>query len=938
MITTAPQPTDIDDRNLRARVKLLGQLLGNVVRTHAGEEVFDIVESLRTGFLAQREKHDPALHQELMAEIAKLDANTLEQVIRAFTTYFSLANVAEELTAYQWRQRTLNSGGELWTGSFDHTLHSFQDKQISAEAMQVMLDKLRYMPVFTAHPTEARRRTVMNVLRRVFELAEKYETPELGEVAKERIRNKLETSILVLWQTDEIRSQKLQVIDEIENSLFYFRESLFEAVPRVYRFAERAVENTYGEAGESISVPSFIRFGSWVGGDRDGNPFVKPETTLMAARMQMREVLKEYIRFIDNLRGILTHSVKFCSPTQAFLSNVEADDRAYFETVFEDETDKYEHEPYRRKLLYINYRLRNALSLVEKLLDNEPVNPGEIPIYATSEALLEDLNLIRQSLLSHGDALIANGKLKDLIRLVETFGFHLMQLDIRQESTVHSNTVAEIVQALDGRDYLALEEAERVALLSQLIEQPELAVPKVSYTDMSAETIEVFRAIKKLQQEIGLRTIGSYVISMTHEASHVLEVILLARLIGLVDLNAPEPFCHISVSPLFETIEDLQHIDSVLTTLLNNPTYRHLLELSDNQQEVMLGYSDSCKDGGILASAWNLYRAQRKIDAITQAHGVDCIMFHGRGGTVGRGGGPTHEAIMSQPEGTVHGKIKFTEQGEVLTYRYSNIETAAYEISMGVTGLMKASLGLIKEPSDDRKDYLAVMDRLTELGENAYRELIDHTPGCIDYFYETTPVQEIGLLNIGSRPSHRKKTDRSKSSIRAIPWVFGWAQSRQTLPAWFGIGTALEQYRNDELPNLIRLQKMYEEWPFFHNLLSNVQMALIKAEFNVAEDYAKLASNPEQARFIFNTIRDEYARTVTQVLNVANSTVLMEETPAQSTSLQRREPYILPLNHIQTVLISRYRDPNQSEEEREQWLMPLLRSIKAIAAGMRNTG
>lgn len=938
MINTAPQPTDIADRHLRARVKLFGQLLGKVIQAHAGEEVFDIVESLRTGFIAQRDNHDPALHEALMAEIAKIDAITLEQVIRAFTTYFSLANVAEELTAYQWRQNTLNSGGTLWTGSFDHTLHSFEDQQITPEAIQVMVNNLRYMPVFTAHPTEARRRTVMNILRRVFELTEKYETPELGEVAKERILGKLETSILVLWQTDEIRSQKLQVIDEIENSLFYFRESLFEAVPRVYRFAERAIASTYGEAESTITVPSFIRFGSWVGGDRDGNPFVKPSTTLMAARMQMREVLKQYIQLIHNLRGILTHSVKFCNPDPDFLSNVAADDEAFFDTVFEDETDKYEFEPYRRKLLYIAYRLQNALDIVEKQLDDEPAETASVALYPKSEALLDDLNLLRHSLLAHGDMLIADGKLKDLIRLVETFGFHLMQLDIRQESTIHSNAVAEIIKSLDGQDYLAMEESDRVTLLAELIEQPDLALPNASFTDMSAETIDVFRAVGQLQQEIGLRTIGSYVISMTHEASHVLEVILLAKLNGLVDLNADTPYCHIRVSPLFETIEDLQHIDSVLTTLLNNPTYRRLIDLSDNQQEVMLGYSDSCKDGGILASAWNLYRAQRKIDAITQAHGVDCIMFHGRGGTVGRGGGPTHEAIMSQPEGTVHGKIKFTEQGEVLTYRYSNIETAAYEISMGVTGLMKSSLGLIQEPEDDRKDYLAVMDRLTELGENAYRALIDQTPGCIDYFYETTPVQEIGLLNIGSRPSHRKKTDRSKSSIRAIPWVFGWAQSRQTLPAWFGIGTALEQYRNDELPNLIRLQKMYEEWPFFRNLLSNVQMSLIKAEFNVAEDYARLASNPDQARVIFNTIRDEYARTVTQVLNVANSTVLMEETPSLSTSLQRREPYILPLNHIQTVLINRYRDENANEEEREQWLMPLLRSIKAISAGMRNTG
>jgi len=352
----------------------------------------------------------------------------------------------------------------------------------------------------------------------------------------------------------------------------------------------------------------------------------------------------------------------------------------------------------------------------------------------------------------------------------------------------------------------------------------------------------------------------------------------------------------------------------------------------------MLGYSDSCKDGGILASNWKLYEAQQRIIAITDRHQIQVRLFHGRGGTIGRGGGPTHEAILSQPPGTVHGQIKFTEQGEVLRYKYSNAETAGYELSMGFSGLLKASRVLIMPHTEDRRDYMGIMDDLTRLGEAAYRELIDATPGLFDYFYEVTPVSEIGQLNIGSRPSHRKQQDRSKYSIRAIPWVFGWAQSRHTLPAWYGLGTALETWRSDDPARLARLQAMYQEWPFFRSLLGNIQMALSKGEMHIAHEYTRLASDPEAAERIYSRISEEYWRTVTQVLHVCGLHQLLEENPALGLSLYRRNPYLDPLNNIQVTLLSRYRNPDLTDEQRDRWLHPLLRSINAIASGMRNTG
>jgi phosphoenolpyruvate carboxylase len=441
-----------------------------------------------------------------------------------------------------------------------------------------------------------------------------------------------------------------------------------------------------------------------------------------------------------------------------------------------------------------------------------------------------------------------------------------------------------------------------------------------------------------MREEVSAECFGHYVISMTHNASHVMEVMFLAGLSGLIGRRDNRWFCNLRVSPLFETIDDLSRIEEVLSMLLDNPVYAALLAASGNQQEVMLGYSDSCKDGGILASSWKLFEAQKKIIAVTAAHKVQCRLFHGRGGTVGRGGGPTHESILSQPRGTVQGQIKFTEQGEVLSYKYSNCETAVYELTMGITGLMLASRSLITPTTMARNDYLGIMDQLAASGENAYRALIDQTPGLLDFFYDATPVSEFGLLNIGSRPTHRNKQNRSKSSIRAIPWVFGWAQSRFTLPAWFGIGSALEQWRNNEPDRLAKLQQMYQEWAFFRALLSNTQMALFKANMTIAQQYAQLSGDPLLAQQIFTIIGDEYQRTITQILNVVGAQRLMEENPALALSLTRRNPYLDPLNHIQITLLQRFRDKNLKENARQIWQDPLLRSINAIAAGMRNTG
>jgi phosphoenolpyruvate carboxylase len=558
--------------------------------------------------------------------------------------------------------------------------------------------------------------------------------------------------------------------------------------------------------------------------------------------------------------------------------------------------------------------------------------------YASEAAFIRDIDLIRESLIGHGDSCAANAEILDLSRLAKTFGFYLARLDIRQESTVHSETVADLLKALNIEpNYLDLDEDERMDLLASLIKEPSSNIPADGLKPMTKEVIAVFQLIERMQTEIRPRAIGTYVISMSHVASDVMAVMYLASLAGLAGKNDDGWYCKIGPSPLFETIHDLDQIEPVMCRLLDDPVYSKLLKARGGPQEVMLGYSDSAKDGGILASAWHLYTAQQKTVRLGNERNIKIRLFHGRGGTIGRGGGPTHEAILSQPTGTVLGQIKFTEQGEVLSYKYNNPETATYELTMGLTGLLTACRGLIEEPKSDKPSHLETMAELAQLGENHFRTLTDY-PGFMDYFYEATPVNEIGLMKIGSRPSHRDKSDRSKSSIRAIAWVFGWAQARQTLPAWYGLGTALSAWRGNDQKKLARLKEMYREWSFFRAALSNIQMALFKTHIKIAEEYADLCVDKSVGEKIFLMIKNEFELTCSEIFEIAEIDELLDENPILKRSLNRRDPYLDPLNHIQLELLSRYRDPELSQREKEENLDPLLRSINAIAAGMRNTG
>ncbi|NND00779.1 MAG: phosphoenolpyruvate carboxylase, partial [Gammaproteobacteria bacterium] len=638
----------------------------------------------------------------------------------------------------------------------------------------------------------------------------------------------------------------------------------------------------------------------------------------------------EYARRVDDLSKIFTHSTDQIVLSRGMLDSFEKDRVLYEEHL----GDWHTNEPYRRKFRLTKLRL-DATIKQTRTRRNEGKCNYEPLVYENEKEFRHDLLLVKESLSNHNEANLSRGGLQDLLRLLDTCGFYLSKMDIRQESSLHSQAVAEVAAHSDKPiDYIAMNEAQRLAWLSERLQDPRpIDFERRQITIQSAEIIDVFELMKEMRREISEHCFGSYIISMTHEASHLLEVALLAKLAGLVTTDQQGKIhSRIHIAPLFETVKDLERAEQILERLFSNPAYRQILEFTDNTQEIMLGYSDSCKDGGILASSWNLYKAQQKIVSITDQHQVHCLLFHGRGGTIGRGGGPTHDAILSQPKGTVKGGIKFTEQGEVLSFKYNFRETARFELTVGITGLMEAS-----DPgyqSLDQPEHVAMMEQLVENGERAFRELTDDNPATMQYFYETTPSNEIGLLNIGSRPSHRKQADYSKKSIRAIGWVFGWSQSRQNIPGWYGLGAALDQAI--QAGGLDTLRAMHNDWRYFQNLISNSEMVILKTDQKVASHYAELCSDKQIAENTYGQLNSEYELAIKSIQAITGNAEMMADFPQIGESVRWRSAYLDPLNYIQVLMLKRLADA--PDRMQSPWLKPALNSINGIATGLRNTG
>ena len=923
------------DNRLRARVKLYGNILGEVIQEQAGQKVFAATEILRKGFISINKKYSPKKHRALLRLIDSLDLSILEQVIHAFSVYFSLINVAEDCQQlYQAR----NAAAET---PYNALLQQLSIQHISEKQLNNLFNQLLLYPVFTAHPTEAKRRTVMQHLHRILITSMALEGLSHRHNEKRHLSAQLKREIQILWKTDEVRLRKPTVESEVNNGLYYFKTSLFSAIPNLYRQLEQANKKSFPDL--KIRVPSFINFGSWIGGDRDGNPYVTPEITVKAVRLHAILIITQYIENIDELINTLTQSEHAVKLNAGFSRRLEQY-KEIAERYFPQQATYYSKEPYRYYLQVMRYRL------VWRLND---LKTGKITIqsnqlaYHRAEELLEDLRLLSQLLHQNDDGSIAEAELQDMIRLIETFGFYLVRLDLRDESSKHTQAIKEIfAQLMSGFDYHAAEEEERCAVLEKMLCRK--TIPHIEQSKLSKETkkvLDVFHCIRKIQDTISPKAIGQYVISMTHHVSHIFEVMVLAKLAGLVEKDKDGKMSsRIMPSPLFETIDDLEKIESLLKKLLNNSSYQQLLKHSGRIQEIMLGYSDSCKDGGILAAAWNLYEAQYKITQLAKRYKCACLLFHGRGGTIGRGGGPTHKAIMAQPNGTVHGKIKYTEQGEVVSSKYSHDNVALLELHQASVGLLTASQHIVtKSYVAQPTSYNKLMAQLCRYGQEFYHRLVDSNPGFIDYFYEATPVVEISEMNIGSRPTHRKMSDRSKSSIRAIPWVFAWSLSRHTLPAWYGVGYALSHYHQDKDDRMNHLRHVYANWPFFRTLIDNTQIALSKANPRIAREYSKLCRSPDLGEQICRQVEEEYLRTVRYVLLVSEQEEMLSNDLSLMLSMQRREAYLSAVNYIQVMLLKKHRAAIERQKRMKgqsvsPYLPSLLRSINAIATGMKNTG
>ena len=923
----------------------------------------------------------------IVAVIREMDLADGIAAARAFSLYFQLVNILEQhieedtyLESLQSAHPAPNSdpflpplASQSDPATFRQLFERLRSLGVPPAQIESVLRDLDIRLVFTAHPTEIVRHTVRDKQRRVASLIQKLEEGQAtNRDDHDRCRHQLEEEIRLWWRTDELHQFKPSVLDEVDYALHYFQDVLFDALPQLQQRVRSALAASYPD----VTPPrdAFCTFGSWVGSDRDGNPSVTPEITWRTACYQRDLMLRRYVKSVEQLRDQLSISMQWSQVSPALLESLEMD-RLRFPEIYDQRAARYRLEPYRLKLSYMLERLRLTLERNQQLSDGGWESPGDgstaaaapdglagpMPAaelhYGSADEFRTDLELVRDSLVATGLSCEALG---DLLSQVHIFSFCLASLDIRQESTRHSDAIDELSRYLQlPVPYGEMDEESRVAwLLTELKTRRPLLPPAARWSPASAETFAVFRMLQRLQQEFGSRICRTYVISMSHTVSDLLEVVLLAKEAGLVDPMARRS--ELLVIPLFETVEDLQGAPAVMGQLFADPFYRELLttgrEGGEPLQEVMLGYSDSNKDSGFLSSNWEIHRAQIALQKLATQHGVALRIFHGRGGSVGRGGGPAYQAILAQPSGTLRGRIKITEQGEVLASKYSLPELALYNLETVTTAVLQNSM--VSAPIDDTPSWNALMERLAARSRDHYRALVHDNPDLVAFFQQVTPIEEISKLQISSRPARRKSGAKDLSSLRAIPWVFGWTQSRFLLPSWYGVGSALQLELEDDPEQMELLQLLYQRWPFFRMLISKVEMTLSKVDLELALHYVRSLGRPENREAfeaIFTAIASEFALTRVLVLRISNHTRLLDGDPALQLSVDLRNRTIVPLGFLQVALLRRLRDQNRQPPmsegpsmgsgnsdgrtySRSELLRGALLTINGIAAGMRNTG
>ena len=921
--TLPPEPSDA---RLRQTIRTLGNLLGETIIEQEGQTVFDLEEELRALTKAQR-GGDPEAGARLLDLTRRLveDADRTEAVLKAFTTYFQLINLAEEQQRVRvLRDRTQRAQVENrpMRETIAAAVQALKADGMQAYEMREMLNDLLIMPVFTAHPTEAKRRTILLKLRQLARHLHDWDYQVLLPSEEKALFDAIREILVALWQSDENRERRPTVLDEVRQGLYFFETTLFELVPQIYRELSRALEEAWPT--ESFALPPFLRYGSWMGGDRDGNPFVTLEVTEAALRQQKEQVLKLYAQAVENLYGHLSVAKSRMGFSQSFLDSL-AEDMKLVPPDEMDVLDRFSLEPYRVKSILIYRRLLATIRQNEQPWDQQKIDPRAYPDAAT---FIRDLELIQESLRQNNGWRLADGRFATLVQQARIFGFHLATLDIRQHSDRHREAIAEIFERYHpGLNYRSLPEAEKVAMLVEEIRSQRPLTAQLNFSEATNETVALFRLIKVAQEKIGPQAIQTYIISMTTSVSHMLEVLLLAKDAGL--------FGKIGVVPLFETIEDLRNASRIMQEMFETPIYQEHLALRGNSQQIMIGYSDSNKDGGYLRANWMLYQAQRELAQVCDAHHMRLTLFHGRGGSIGRGGGPANRAILAQPPGSIKARIKITEQGEVISNRYSNELVAHRHLEQLVNAVLLTSG---KRPDFPKEgEWAAVMEESSRRAEMAYRALVTN-PSFLRYFNETTPLEQINQLNIGSRPAKRKATT-GVSDLRAIPWVFSWSQSRVNLPGWYGVGAGIEVWMQENgedvaSERLQLLQEMYAEWPFFRTVIDRAQVSMRRADMPIAELYASLTDESVRAA-VFADIQAEYTRTERVILAITGQEALLDNEEWLQRSINLRNPYVDPLNYIQTALLERIRrEPEKSDDLRPVVLL----SVNGVAAGLQGTG
>jgi len=923
----APAAPDADEP-LREDIRLLRRLLGDTIREHEGEAAFALIERVHQTARRFHRDGDPAARAELEAILGGLSDRAANQVVRALSYYSQLANIAEDHHLLRLVRAEAEEGVAPGPGSLAFALERVAGRP--ELDLAGFFQSALVMPVLTAHPTEVQRKTVregqMEIARLLDQRVRRRLTPQELAENEEALR----WTILRLWQTRVLRYARLTVRDEVMNGLIYFEQTFRHELPRLYSDLEDRLRTRLPQ-GDAYALPGFLRLGSWIGGDRDGNPFVNAATLRETLELQCGAVLEHYLAEVRALSSELSLTTRLIevSPELAALSAASPDTSPH-----------RQDEPYRRALIGIGERLAaTARELAREMSPREEASSltemaAPSAPYPNAQALGADLDCIHASLVAHGSARLAEGRLRRLRRAVEVFGFHLASLDLRQNSDVHERVVKELLRvARPGVDYLALDEEGRIALLAEeLATARPLASPFVDYSEETRAELEAARAIAEVQRRYGLAAVGSYIVSKSAGVSDLLEAALLAKEGGVLRPHRGE--LDLNLIPLFETIADLRACGAVMDRLLGLPVYRRLLDARGGVQEVMLGYSDSNKDGGFLTSGWELYKAQNTLVETFARHGVRLRLFHGRGGTVGRGGGPSYEAILAQPGGSVAGQIRITEQGEVVASKYARPESGRRNLEILAAATLETSLLHGDDAAARRGDFVAAMETLSADAFVAYRHLVYETPGFEQYFRESTVIGEIGSLHIGSRPASRKAAGGIED-LRAIPWVFSWGQCRLALPGWYGFGAAVRAFRAAHgEAGLALLREMYRHWPFFRTQLSNIDMVLAKTDIAIAERYAGLVSDPALRAAIFHRLKQEWEASVEALWAINGEREFLQSNPALARSIRHRFPYLDPLNHLQVELLKRYRGGDGDEQVKRAIHL----TINGIAAALRNSG